>query len=180
VRAGAHEISAVLDEATGARTLRVEGGETSITISLEEPSAEEPEPPPDEEEPEAFEEPRPEREGIGRLHHGFFWGGLGGTVASGVVLAVVGARLVGLREDWDNLPASATEEEENALREDGETYESATTAMWVVTGVFAAATIVLGIFTDWSTLRRGGDDDEASRLRWSIAVGQGASFQLNF
>ena len=154
--------------------------ETSITIALEVPDPDEPDDPVVEDDPETFDEPEPDGEGIGRLHHGFFWGGLGGTVVSGVILAVVGVRLVGLRDDWDNLPADATEEEEAQLREDGETFEAATTAMWVVTGVFAAATVALGIFTDWSTLRRGGDDDEASRLRWSIAVGQGASFQLNF
>ncbi len=183
---GSHNIIAALDGFTARRAVEVRDAEISITLRLQ----------PDEPyEPELFEgtvsrehidddsnTEAPTFDGGSRgTHHGLFWASLGLTVGSGVVLAIVGVKLVELEAEYElRNNGDAGVEELADLRSQGESYERATTALWITTGGFAAVTILLAILTDWSALRRSDSSDGSSLRRWNLAFGRGVSFSLNF
>ncbi len=173
---GTHQVEAQLDVATTIEEITVEGGqdEQTITLTLVAP---EPEP----EEPETFEpreapsvegerggEPTEERRGIGRLHHAVFWVGLGLTLGSGVALAIYGAELFEKSDLYESLPSGDPREDE--LYNEGVKLQTITTALWISTGVLAAVTGLIAIFTDWSALRPGRSREPQS-FRLDVGVG---------
>jgi hypothetical protein len=188
--AGTHRIDADVEGRSGSVTVEVEpGAEREVTIVIgrgEEPEPDidvGPQPPvefdrpePDRTPPDDVPRDRPaRRQDRGRrVHHGWFWAALGLTVASGVALGAVGASMLDLSSEYNRLvqiPESERTAAQSAwierLQADGPALEGATTALWVTTGVLAAVTVVLAIFTDWSALgSSGGSAAPDARLGW--------------
>jgi tetratricopeptide (TPR) repeat protein len=167
---GRHEVEARLDDASATEVVQVVQGDQEITVTIvrEPPVEAEPEPPVDQPQPEfhppgSDDRPAGGGRGIGRLHHAFFWSGLGLTLTSSILLVVYGVELLQKSEEYANLEEGDPREEE--LLEEGRTLESAVTALWIATGVLAGATVVVAVFTDWSRLRRRRPDAGDAALR---------------
>lgn len=168
VTPGQHTLEARLEDQSATRT--IDAGESELAVALRlaaEPEATplasggdgepgetvgEGEPPPSGDTPPDVED----RRGVRRLHHGFFWAGLGLSVASTVALGVVGAMLLDRQDEYDAALEMWPPDEvlEQRLIEEGTALEAQTTALWIVTGVVVGATVLLAIFTDWGRLRR--------------------------
>jgi hypothetical protein len=167
---GRHTIDARREGQSATRTVDVGDAELAVSLRLAaEPdqtprvSGDDYEPRPDGHHEEA---PQPEgstpaqggedHHGVRRLHHGFFWAGLGLSVASGIALGVVGARLIEAQDEYDAVlrQVPRDEEREQELIDEGTALEVDTTALWIVTGVVVGATVLFAIFTDWGRLRR--------------------------
>lgn len=180
--AGEHEIVATLGDQEARRTIDVTATEAEIMLTLSDsaPDVESPvvsvEASPPDVEQRATEEADEDARGIRVIHHGFFWATLGLTIGSGVALAIVGTRLLDKQEEYENLPNTDPNLED--VRQEGLRLESATTALWITTGVLAVSTIVIAIFTDWAGLRR--REEEASRPTFRLAFGRGVSLSVNY
>ena len=119
---------------------------------------------------------------LGRLHPLWFVVSAGLAVGSAVALAVVGSEFIAKDDEYQALinSPSRNEEVEAAVREEGILLQQATTALWVTTGVLVLASVLVGVFTDWSVWAS--DRATARRpFRLSPAWGRGrASFVLSF
>jgi tetratricopeptide (TPR) repeat protein len=173
---GTHTIEARLEDSSETRTVEVGEAERAISIRLGAAPSVPSQADPDDYDPSgrrsSFDDTDPDapvpfgddgggddgddddRRGVRRLHHGFFWAGLALTVGSGIALAVVGTRLLDVQAEYNCETCGLTDDQEEALRVEGVELEVATTALWIVTGVVLAATVLFAIFTDWSRLRR--------------------------
>ena len=101
------------------------------------------------------------RRGVGRLHHGWFWASLVLSLGSGGALAGVGTRMLEL--------AAAYQAGGDEFRAEGLLYERVTTGLWISTATLVGITILLAVFTDWSTLGRRPDPPEATAPGWMPA-----------
>ena len=52
------------------------------------------------------------------------------------------------------------------LFDSGPAWETATTGLWIATGVLAAATVLIAVFTDWNTLVGGGAATTGPTIGW--------------
>jgi len=89
--------------------------------------------------------------GLGRLSPSWFWAALGLTVATGVATVVTGVMALQL----NNLYLEETDDW--LLRERGMGLQTTTNVFIGVVSALGIATVLLGVFTDWS---RGDSDDE--------------------
>ncbi len=95
--------------------------------------------------------------GRGRLSPSWFFASLGLTLVAGAGAIVTGALTLRLNELYFD------DQDDWLLRERGMGLQLATNVLIGVTGAFALATLLFGIFTDWSR-GRDHDDERASRL----------------
>lgn len=114
------------------------------------------------------------------LHPAYFWTGLGLTLASGIATAILGittvrdhndveSRLDSLEEQWNVTQGEVDSVQNLAL---------ATDVMLVTTSIFAIATVVFALITNWEL-----DEDSAEtatqRNRFDLAIGVfGPNFSL--
>lgn len=169
VTPGSHTLEARLEGQTASRSVEVGEAELSVSLRL----AAEPDGSPiasgDDYEPgsgsQGDEEPGTEtppppggddHRGVRRLHHGFFWAGLGLSVGSSIALGVVGSMLLDKQNEYAEAINQEVHDEalEQRLIEEGTALEVQTTALWILTGVVLGATVLFAIFTDWGRLRR--------------------------
>ena len=107
------------------------------------------------------EEEEEDDRGLGRLSPTWFYAALGLTVATGIAAVVTGVMALQLNNLY------LEEQDDFLLRERGMGLQTTTNVFIGVVSALGIATVLLGIFTDWSRGRDDDDDDDddySSRL----------------
>ena len=118
-----------------------------------------------------------------RLSQAWFWASLGLAVALAIGGTVTGALVMSTGEEYDDLTARCMTGEADACsqgpdtRSRGETLRTTTNVLLPIAGGFAAVSVILAFFTDWS----GGESSATSRFQLTagsgdIGLGAGVTF----
>ena len=102
----------------------------------------------------AEEEEEEDDPGLGRLSPTWFYAALGLTVATGIAAVVTGVMALQLNNLY------LEEQDDFLLRERGMGLQTTTNVFIGVVSALGIATVLLGIFTDWSRGRDDDDDDD--------------------
>ena len=100
------------------------------------------------------EEEEEDDRGLGRLSPTWFYAALGLTVATGIAAVVTGVMALQLNNLY------LEEQDDFLLRERGMGLQTTTNVFIGVVSALGIATVLLGIFTDWSRGRDDDDDDD--------------------
>ncbi len=102
------------------------------------------------------------KRGLGRLHWAYFAAATAVAVAAGAAVAGLGIKVLRLKDEFDS---ETDEARRNELKDEGDTYRTATNAM---IGVLAAAAVtagVLAVFTRW----KGSAEERATTWNFQVA-----------